>query len=100
MSKTAIISIPQCAASHVLTSLQDNNMKCNYLGVDQGGKILMEVTYETAQEDLIGQLNKHIIKSEGIMTEIINSFLEYTKSQDKESDEVLKKFREKFNANK
>ncbi len=96
MSKTAIISIPECATSHVLTSMQDNNMKCNYLGIDQGGKILMEVTYEITQEDLMGHLNKHIIKSEEILTELYNSYREYIKIQDKESDEVLKKIKEKL----
>lgn len=71
-------------------------MKCIYLGIDQGGKILMEVTYEVKQESIIGQLNEHIIKTEKTMNEIKNSFREYHEKQNKESNEVLKQLYEKL----
>lgn len=55
-----LISIPGCAASGVLKSLKTNNVDCNYMGLDQSGRIVMEVTYNSEQAVLIKELNEYM----------------------------------------
>jgi hypothetical protein len=68
--KTAIISIPTCAASVVLKSLHEHNVRCEYVGIDQVGRILMQVTYETVKETLIEELILYMSESEQTVSEI------------------------------
>lgn len=106
MSKKTIISIPECAAKFVLKSLQENNIRCEYLGIDQAGKILMQSTHEEEQEELIGDLNGYMEKSEKLLSEIneaiINSMKEYVKSTEKNTKTsdwrvILSRLRNKTN---
>lgn len=43
--RTAIISIPQCVASHTLKKFEEKNITCHYEGIDQSGRILMRINY-------------------------------------------------------
>lgn len=70
--KTTIISIPQCVASHTLKSLTDNNITCQYEGVDQSGRIVMKINYLSDQHGFLRKLNKDMEEGE----ESINFLLE------------------------
>lgn len=54
--KTSIIGIPQCVASHTLKSLNENNITCQYEGVDQTGRILMKLNYLSDQDSYLHDL--------------------------------------------
>lgn len=56
MNKTRIIAIPQCVVIYMLTCLQDNNIKVQYMGIEESGRILMETEYTTQQEKIIKEL--------------------------------------------
>lgn len=65
MEKTkAIISIPQCVASHTLKSLGEKSIQCNYHGVDISGRILMKIEYQSVQEIYLQQLIVEMEESE------------------------------------
>lgn len=68
--KTAIISIPTCAAAEVLKSLHQHRIKCKYLGIDQAGKILMQSTYKQDQETLMEELILYMKEREQLHSEI------------------------------
>ena len=70
MSKQKIISIPSCASEYVLKALQENNIKCEYLGIDQARKILMQITYQDEQEELYGELSNYTEEAENLLNEI------------------------------
>lgn len=61
---TAIISIPQCVASHTLKSLGENNIECNYHGVDLSGRILMKIEYQLVQQIYLQKLIEEMEESE------------------------------------
>ncbi len=61
---TAIISIPQCVASHTLKSLNDNNISCHYQGIDPSGRIVMKMDYQSSQEKFLTDLIKDMEESE------------------------------------
>jgi hypothetical protein len=61
---TAIISIPQCVASHTLKRLDEKSIQCNYHGVDLSGRILMKIEYQSAQEIYLQQLIVEMKESE------------------------------------
>ncbi len=61
---TAIISIPQCVASHTLKSLNDNNIPCHYQGIDPSGRIVMKMDYQSSQEKFLTDLIKDMEESE------------------------------------
>ncbi|MBA3705505.1 MAG: hypothetical protein H0W84_06270 [Bacteroidetes bacterium] len=48
--RTSIIGIPQCVASHTLKCLNENNISCQYEGVDQAGRLLMKLNYLSDQD--------------------------------------------------
>lgn len=100
MSKKTIISIPTCAASFVLKSLQENNIRCEYLGIDQLGKILMQSTHEDKQEELIGDLNDYIEKSEMCMNEINEAIKTLMQGGVPKSDEEAEKRIREFTSNR
>lgn len=64
---TAIISIPQCVASHTLKSLSDNSIQCNYHGVDLSGRILMKIEYQSVQGIYLQKLIEEMEESEKSM---------------------------------
>jgi hypothetical protein len=68
--KTAIMSIPTCAASIVLIALNDHRIKCEYVGIDQAERILMRLRYEEAQEKRIEELTLYMNQSEKLLLEI------------------------------
>lgn len=55
-----LISIPGNTASDVLKVLHDNNIPCVYMGLDQAGRIIMEITYEPAQASPLKKLNDYM----------------------------------------
>jgi hypothetical protein len=55
-----LISIPGNTASEVLKVLNENNIPCVYIGLDQAGRIIMEITYEPAQAVPIKKLNDYM----------------------------------------
>lgn len=61
---TAIISIPQCVASHTLTSLGHKCIQCQYQGVDLSGRILMKIVYPSNQEIYLHKLIEEMAESE------------------------------------
>lgn len=100
MNKKTIISIPTCAASFVLKSLQENSIACEYLGIDQVGKILMQATHEEKQEKLLGELNIHIEESEKALNEINEAIKTLIKEGFPKSDEEAEKRIREFTLNK
>lgn len=100
MSKKTIISIPQCAATFVLKSLQENSIRCEYLGIDQAGKILMQANYEDEQEELIGDLNDYMEKSEMCLNEINQAIKTLMEEGVPKSDEEAEKRIREFTSNK
>ncbi len=56
VNKTSIIAIPQCVAVYTLTRLKENNIKVQYMGIEESGRILMEVEYKSQQEKIIKEL--------------------------------------------
>lgn len=54
--KTSIIGIPQCVASHTLKCLNENNISCQYEGVDQAGRLLMRLNYLSVQDKYLQEL--------------------------------------------
>lgn len=61
---TAIISIPQCVASHTLKSLGKKSIQCQYHGVDLSGRILMKIEYPLDQETYLRKLIEGMEESE------------------------------------
>ncbi len=47
--RTAKISIPQYVAAHTLRQLEENQITCQYEGVDQSGRIIMKINYDPLQ---------------------------------------------------
>ncbi len=85
-----IISIPPCAASSVLKSLHANNVNCKYLGLDQAGRILMELSSEELKSEFIQEIVQYMDSIETIVnefTKVINETI--TKMQD-EADKAWK----------
>lgn len=77
--KTSIMSIPQCAASHTLKSLSDNNINCLYMGVDQSGRILMQITFEQSKNEFIEELTSGMQEYEraiNLIIQTVNTALE------------------------
>ena len=54
--RTSIIGIPQCVASHTLKCLSENNISCQYEGVDQSGRLLMRLNYLSDQDGYLKEL--------------------------------------------
>lgn len=92
--KTTIISIPTSAASDILKSIHQNNVPCKYVGLDQEGRILMELSYEQAHDKLIRELIQYIKEKEQLMNEINQSLKEAFNQIKKEEDD---KFRTMIN---
>lgn len=95
--KTSIMSIPQCAASHTLKSLSDNNINCLYMGVDVSGRILMQISFEQGQEKLIEELTVSMQECEkaiNLLLQIVNTALE--KAYQKHVTPVILRKRRKY----
>jgi (p)ppGpp synthase/HD superfamily hydrolase len=90
MSKQKIISIPSCASEYVLKTLQENNIKCEYLGIDQAQKILMQISYQDEQEKLYRELNTHIEEADKLLNEFKRTFMTVLKEGMKNKEEELK----------
>lgn len=54
--KTSIIGIPQCVVSHTLKCLNENNISCQYEGVNQAGRLLMKLNYLSDQDGYLQEL--------------------------------------------
>jgi uncharacterized membrane-anchored protein YjiN (DUF445 family) len=97
--KTTIISIPSCSASETLKSLHQNNIPCKYVGLDQAGRILMELKIEKNHEKLIAQLIMDIEKTEQFLSElqqVINETIKkLTEESNKKWDDLIKDFKPK-----
>jgi len=76
---TTIISIPEYLASNALKKLQENNITCKYMGIDQHDRILMQAEYEFENKDFIERIINRIEYAEKNINEFlaaINSDLE------------------------
>jgi hypothetical protein len=93
---TTIISIPPCAASGVLKSLHDNKVPCNYMGLDQSGRILMEINYEKQHDALIKELNTYMETSEELLQAITKCITEFVEKQNAEIDKSVKDIKSKY----
>lgn len=90
-----IISIPPCAASGVLKGLHKNKLCCDYMGLDQEGRILMEVTFEESHEVFMKEINEYIEECEGIADAFTKSFEELIKKRTNEIDQMLAEHKRK-----
>lgn len=100
MNKTTIISIPPCAVSNVLKSLHENSIDCKYVGIDQSGRILMELNFLQTQNELIRELITQMEKAEQVVnefTKILNETMQKLQDEaDKAWEEKIKVYKEKF----
>lgn len=53
---SVLLSIPSCVAYSTLADLEDKDIKCKYLGVDQAGHILMKVSYFPWQKKFLKEI--------------------------------------------
>jgi len=91
---TTIISIPGAAASGVLKSLHENKISSNYMGFDQSGRILMQITYEARHNDPVREINSYIEMIEDFLTGfnlVLNELMEKHSDEINKVMEVLKK---------
>jgi len=96
MNTTAIISIPPCAASGALKSLHENKISCDYMGLDQSGRILMQINYGKDQDSFIKELNTFIEASEEILLAITQSINEVIQKKHDEIDKILQEHKKKY----
>ncbi|HXB41689.1 MAG TPA: hypothetical protein VNZ49_14205 [Bacteroidia bacterium] len=96
-STTSIISIPPCAASGILKSLNENKISCDYMGLDQSGRILMQIRYEANHDELIKELNTYMEQFEELLHEVTKAVKETIQ---KRNDEINKEIDEILNRNK
>ena len=79
MKTTTVISIPGYIASGTLTELQEKNIVCNYKGIDQSGRLLMEIEFERDLKYFMERIIQDIQEAEKNMAAIqkeINEALE------------------------
>lgn len=69
--KTSIIGIPQCVASHTLKCLNENNISCQYEGVDQAGRLLMRLNYLSDQDGYLKELISEMEEDEKSFTTLL-----------------------------
>ncbi|MBI3521452.1 MAG: hypothetical protein HY062_19090 [Bacteroidetes bacterium] len=92
---TTMISIPACSASQTLKSLHINNISCKYMGIDQSGRILMQINFDQQQKELIRELTNYMEKSEELVAEFAKAF---NQSIEKLCAEAEKELTEKIKA--
>jgi hypothetical protein len=99
-----IISIPGGSAAEILKSLCNNNIDTNYMGIDQSGKLLMEISYQPEQDALINNMLDYMKRCEEFVAELsqvfekalhekgskLNTFIESLKQTGKEQQEKPK----------
>lgn len=95
-----LISIPGNTATSVLKSLHLNRIACNYVGLDQAGRLIMEINYEPAQEELIKDLNEYMKHSEELLLAITASVNEALDKQRQELFRSLDELKKKHEENK
>lgn len=93
---TTIISIPASASSGVLKALHGNKVPTDYMGLDQSGRILMEVTLYETHGDLLKEINEHIEQCEEISEAITKSINELVQKRSEEIDKLLSEHRKKW----
>lgn len=97
--KTSMISIPPYGAD-ALKSLQANAIPTRYLGLDQSGRLLMEIDYTSDQAELIRQITTQMQKSEELVAEFTHIFNQtidkLTAETDKAWNEKIKAYKLKF----
>lgn len=69
--RTSIIGIPQCVASHTLKCLNENNISCQYEGVDQAGRLLMKLNYVSNQDGYLQELISEMEEDEKAFTSLL-----------------------------
>lgn len=93
-----LMSISGFTAPEVLKSLHANDISCSYMGLDQTGRLIMEINLQEGQDQLIEQLNEGMIEREKAAAEITKAFEEAVKKQylelSKFSEEAKRKFYE------
>ena len=92
-----ILSIPGNSATSVLKSLHNNSISSNYMGLDQSGRLIMEINYEPEQTNLIKEINEYMDACESLLAEVtnaVNKAIETRNSQIYKLIEDMKKRRE------
>ncbi len=69
--RTSIIGIPQCVASHTLKCLNQNNISCQYEGLDQAGRLLMRLNYLSDQDGYLQELITEMEEDEKSFTSLL-----------------------------
>lgn len=93
---TTMLSIPAHAASQVLRSIHNNGIQNKYLGLDQSGRLLMEIVYENQQKQLIEDITKYMQQSEAFVAEFSQIINQTIEKMSAEADKTLKEKIEKF----
>ena len=82
--KTINIRISNSCMSHTLKIIHQNELSHTYLGADQNFNMLMQIKYETKQEEIIIELLATIEDTEDFVSHIANAFnTEFEKSTKK-----------------
>lgn len=92
---TTIISIPPCSASTVLQTLRNNNINCQYMGIDQSGRILMEITFANENISLIQELTIYMEETEKTLLTITKSVNEIIGKQFEGIDKIMREYKRK-----
>lgn len=92
-STTTIISIPPSSASGVLKTLHRDKVPTDYMGLDQSGRILMQITLYEKHGNLLKEINEHIEQCEEITEAFTKAFNELIVKRNEEIDQLLLKGR-------
>ncbi len=94
--KTSIISIPASTASGVVKSLHVNGIDCKYMGLDQSGRLLMEISYTDSQNQLIADLTDYMADIETMGNEIAKAINEFQEARRKFAVRDFEEFKKQF----
>lgn len=94
--KTIILNIGSGATSGILKAIREENIKHNYLGIDQNNQLLMQLCYPESQQPLIDAMNVHMKEVEAISAAINAVLQPIFEQQKREEDLAWLKLKYKF----
>lgn len=94
---TSIISIPGSATSEVLKFLHERRIPTDYMGLDQSGRILMEIYLDEKQAHYLKKINEHIKACEEFVQSVTQAYEDLLK---KHNDKIERDIREIMNRHK
>lgn len=95
-----IFSIPGSAVSIVLKFLHENLLPTDYVGLDQEGRLLMEVYFNEEQKHLSKQITEYIEQMEEFSRSFEQTIKEVIRKRDENFNAILMKYRKKWQASK